>query len=73
MQIRPFDPRALYCALDEERVRRGLSWSAAAREIGVAAGTIKRLQTADVFELDGILWLVQWLGRPVEDFLEPAA
>jgi hypothetical protein len=73
MEIRRFDPLALYRALDEERVRRGLSWSTASREIGVAASTIKRLQTADVFEVDGILWLVQWLGRPVEDYLEPMA
>lgn len=38
MEIRQFNPLALYRALDEERARRGLSWSAAAREIGDATG-----------------------------------
>jgi transcriptional regulator with XRE-family HTH domain len=64
-----FDPRALYAALDAERVSRGLSWKEMEEEIGVAASTMKRLQQGGRFELDGVLFIVQWLGRPVEDFL----
>lgn len=63
-----FNPPALFTTLDAERVRRGLSWIAIEREIGVSSGTMKRLQTHDVFELDGILFLTQWLGRAIEDF-----
>ncbi len=29
---------------------------------------MKRLRTHDVFELDGLLFLTQWVGREIEDF-----
>ena len=63
-----FSPAVLFATLDTERVRRDLSWTALEREIGVSAGTMKRLQTHEVFELDGILFVTQWLGRDIEDF-----
>jgi hypothetical protein len=63
-----FNPQALFATLNAERVRRGLSWITIEREIGVSSGTMKRLQTHDVFELDGILFLTQWVGREIEDF-----
>ena len=68
MSVTAFKPPALFATLNTERVRRGLSWIAIEREIGVSSGTMKRLQTHDVFELDGILFLAQWLGREIEDF-----
>ena len=68
-----FHPTALFRTLDTERVRRGLSWTATEREIGVSSGTMKRLQTHDVFELDGILFLTQWVGREIEDFTSRVA
>lgn len=64
-----FNPQALFTTLNAERVRRGLSWIAIEREIGVSSGTMKRLQTHAVFELDGILFLAQWVGREIEDFM----
>ena len=67
-----FDPTALYGVLDAERQSRGLSWSDLETEIGVAASTMKRLEQGGRFELDGILFIAQWLGRPVEDFLRRA-
>lgn len=63
-----FNPRLLFATLDAERTRRGLSWTALEREIGVSSGTMKRLHSHEVFELDGILFLTQWLGLEIEDF-----
>jgi hypothetical protein len=68
-----FHPTTLFRTLDAERVRRTLSWTAIEREIGVSSGTMKRLQTHDVFELDGILFLTQWVGREIEDFTSQVA
>jgi hypothetical protein len=63
-----FDPPALFTTLNAERLQRGRSWIAIEREIGVSSGTMKRLRTHEVFELDGILFLTQWVGREIEDF-----
>ena len=66
--VRRLDPPALYAALDTERARRGLTWNQVAAEVGVNSGTIRRLRANGRFETDGILFLTQWLGRPVEEF-----
>lgn len=47
----------------------GLTWSQVAVATGVSAGTIGRLKTGGRMEVDGMLALVGWLGRPVEDFV----
>ena len=67
-----FDPPALYRALDAERTARGLVWADVASQSGVATSTIGRLKGDGRFELDGILALTTWLGRPVEDFTREA-
>lgn len=65
----PFDLRGLYRAIDAERELRGMSWSGVAREVGVAASTIRRFESADDAEADGVLALVRWLGCPPENFV----
>lgn len=67
-----FDPPALYEALDTERTARGLAWPDVAAQCGVASSTISRLKGHGRFELDGILALTAWLGRPIEDFTREA-
>lgn len=64
-----FDPRALYEALDRRRLARGLTWAQIAREIGVSASTISGTRNGGRLEVDGMLAMVSWLGRPVEDFV----
>ncbi len=64
-----FELRGLFLEVDAERERRGLSLAALAREIGVAASTIRRFGNRDDAEADGVLALVRWLGVAPEDFV----
>jgi len=50
-------------------MRQGLSWAALAREVGVAASTIRRFGEADDAEADGVLAAVRWLGAAPEDYV----
>ena len=67
-----FDPKALYAALDTQRLERGLTWAQIAGEIGVSASTITGTRNGGRLEVDGMLAMVSWLGRPVEDFVRRA-
>ena len=64
-----FDLEELFRALDAERERRGMSWVALARNVGVSPSTIRRYRDADDAEADGVLALVRWLGVAPEDFV----
>lgn len=67
--MRRFDANALYRALDEQRLRRGMSWADVAREIGVSASTIRRTKAGGRMEVDGMIAMVEWLGARVESFV----
>ena len=71
--MRRFDARALYTALDEARRTRGLTWQQLARATGVSAATMKRLRDGGRLEVDGMLAMVGWLGKPVEHFVRETA
>lgn len=63
---------ALYDALDAERRRRGLGWSEASREIGPwSASSVRRLAGGGRVSADLMLACTWWLGRPVNDFVDP--
>ncbi len=68
-----FDLRALFLAADAERERGGASWAALARQIGVAASTMRRYEHAADAEADGVLAVVAWLGAAPEDYLTGVA
>ena len=68
-----FDLPALFVAADTERKREGLSWAALARQIGVAASTLRRYEVADDAEADGVLAVVRWLGAAPEDYVTGGA
>ena len=70
--IRRFDARALFAALDRQRVARGLTWREVAQETGVSAATIQRTKGGGRMEVDGMLALVAWLQVPVETFVRQA-
>jgi len=63
-----FNAKALYAALDAQRVARGMSWSEVAREVGVSAATMTRTRLGGRMEADGKLAMVRWLDRTVESF-----
>jgi len=46
-----------------------MSLAVLARQVGVAASTIRRFREADDAEADGVLALVRWLGVAPEDFV----
>lgn len=46
-----------------------MTWAALAREVSVAASTIRRFAEATDAEADGVLALVRWLGAAPEDFM----
>lgn len=64
-----FDLGGLFRAVAAERERRGLSWTALARQVGVAASTIRRFGEADDAEADGVLALVRWMGVAPEAYV----
>jgi hypothetical protein len=63
-----FDVAALYAALDETRRARDLTWTAAAREIGVSPSTLTGLRGRTSVEGDGVLQMLRWLERAPEAF-----
>ncbi len=64
-----FVVRQLFESIDKARTARGLSWAGLSREVGVSTSTIRRFETADDAEADGVLVLVRWLEQNPESFL----
>jgi len=67
--MKRFDAKALYAALDRKRQDEELTWQQLARAIGVSAATLTRTRDGGRLEVDGMLAMVAWLGRRVEDFV----
>ena len=67
--MKRFDSKALYRALDKQRVDRGMSWSEISEEIGVSASTMRRTKLGGRMEVDGMIAMVDWLGVQVETFV----
>lgn len=66
---RRFDTTALYAALDAKRRAEGLTWKQVADEVGVSPTTLTRTAKGGRMELDGVMFMLQWLGMPAEAFL----
>ena len=49
-----------------------VTWAMVSRETGVSASTIRRLETADDAEADGVLALIRWLGVSPETYVDAA-
>jgi hypothetical protein len=75
-----FDIAALHSAIDEERVRRAISWNAVANAVNraderinihpISPSTIRGLKNKRWgVEGDGVLHMLLWLGRSPESFV----
>jgi len=65
-----FDARALYAALQAERVARGLTWRAVAAASGVqSAGGLTRLRAGGRVMFPEVMRLLAWLGAPAARFV----
>jgi len=64
-----FDLQALFHAINAERERQHLTWTALSRHVGVSASTIRRYSEANDAEADGVLILIQWLATTPEDYI----
>lgn len=67
--MKRFDAKALYDALEEQRLKRSLSWTEISEEIGVSVSTMKRTKLGGRMEVDGMIAMVGWLGVKVEVFV----
>ena len=69
-RILRFDTRALYDALQKERIRRGLTWQQIAAELpGFTPSMLTNLASGPLIGFPRAMTLTQWLGRPAADFV----
>jgi hypothetical protein len=85
--IRPFDTPALHRALDERRRGLGLGWAGVARQLWdlsselnerrhdhpISPSTLSGMATRPRTSCQHALFMLRWLGRSPESFLEGAA
>jgi len=77
VSIADFDLVRLYEALDQQRRARGLTWAAARLQMNgssrggpsISTSAITGLTTRRSAEGDGVLQMIQWLGRTPESFV----
>src|SRR5215471_17991835 len=64
-----FDTRAIYAALDVQRIGRGMTWKEVAAEIGgMNAPALTRLSKGGRTGFPDVMRIVRWLGRPAASF-----
>ncbi len=64
-----FDLGALFRRIEGRRVESGQTWAALSKLTRVSATTIRRFETADDAEADGVLALIAWLEAEPEEFI----
>jgi transcriptional regulator with XRE-family HTH domain len=62
------DVETLVAALDAERRTRGLSWRQLAKDAGVSASTLTRMQQGKSPDVNTFSSLTRWLKIPAERF-----
>jgi transcriptional regulator with XRE-family HTH domain len=69
-RILRFDSRAIYDALQQERLRRGLTWQQAADELpGFTPSMLTNLANGPLIGFPRVMTLIQWIGRPAAAFV----
>jgi hypothetical protein len=62
----------LHTALNERRRERDLTWAELAQELGCTPSRLTNLRTARFADMDLVMRITQWLGRPAAAFIHPA-
>ena len=69
-RILRFDTRAMYAALDAERIKRGMKWKQVADELpGFTESTLTNLAKGPLIGFPRVMMIPQWLGRPAATFV----
>jgi hypothetical protein len=69
-RILRFDTRAIYDALQQKRLRRGLTWQQVAHELpGFTPSMLTNLANAPLIGFPRVMTLIQWIGRPAAAFV----
>ncbi len=69
-QILRLDTRAIYDALQQERLRRSLTWQQVANELqGFTPSMLTNLASGPLIGFPRVMTLTQWLGRPATAFV----
>ena len=72
-RILRWDTAALYAALNAERIARGLTWTAVARETGgCTPAMLTTLAKGGRIAFPLVMRIVRWLGRPAARFTRAA-
>jgi hypothetical protein len=61
----------LHAALNDARQVRRLTWSQLAEELDCTAARLTGLRTATFADLELVMRITQWLGRPAAAFIHP--
>lgn len=73
-RILRFDTRAMYAALNEERLRRGMTWKQVAHELsGFTASMLTNLAQGPLIGFPRVMRITQWLERPAVSFVRDHA
>lgn len=62
----------VHAALDERRQEQGLTWAELGRAFECSPSRLTNLRTARLADMDLVMRVTQWLGRPAADFIHPA-
>jgi hypothetical protein len=69
-RILRFDTRAIYAALNAERLNRGMKWKEVADELpGFSESMLTNLATGPLIGFPRVMMIFQWLGRSAASFV----
>jgi hypothetical protein len=64
--------RQLHAELNDERGARGLTWAELGAELDCTPNRLTNLRTARMADMELVMRVTQWLGRPSAAFIYPA-
>jgi hypothetical protein len=67
-----WDLNQLHTALNEQRRQHELTWTGLAEQLGCTPARLTNLRTARLADMDLVMHVTQWLGRPAATFIHPA-